>query len=59
MQWVQANPDPLMVRDLNGCYMLVHIDASGRPVIEPPGIILNTTDTRLAASRFRGFLGSA
>lgn len=57
MQWVQKNRDPLMMRDSDGHFMLVHLDPSGVPVIESPGIIMNVTDTRLAAIKFRNLLG--
>jgi hypothetical protein len=56
MQWVRDNPDPLMLRGSDGYYILVHIGASGAPVIEQPGLIQNVTDTQLAASKFRDLL---
>jgi hypothetical protein len=56
LQWVRENDEPLMVPDSDGYYMLVHTGPSGDPVIEPPGVILNIKDIRLAASKFRAFL---
>jgi hypothetical protein len=56
--WVRANREPLMLRDLNGCYMLVGIGAEGSPEIVTPGEIGNVKDTQLAASKFRELLGN-
>lgn len=54
--WVQENQEPLLLRDSKGSYMLIRLDSSGSPGIEPPGKILNVKDVRLAASRFRELL---
>lgn len=56
--WVRANREPLMLRDLNGCYMLLRMGAKGTPEIVTPGEIGNVKNTQLAASKFRELIGN-
>jgi hypothetical protein len=56
--WVRANREPMMLPDLDGCYMLVRIGAEGSLVTITPGEIGFVKNTQLAATKFRKLLSN-